>query len=159
MKRSKILVVDDFSGNVELCALPLATSGYNVFTARNEKEALEIATAQQPDVILLGKLDTLNLLKSESKLDSTLMFFMVDEENGDDFTQGLKAGIVDCFRKPVDSRVITNRIKNAIRLKASKETATLLKQRLNKEVALRTNLHRENHKLAKALTDANVKLH
>ncbi len=159
MKRSKILVVDDLSGNVDQCALQLAKSGFNVFTARNKTEALEIATAQQPDVILLGKLDTLYHLKSESKLQVVPMIFLVNEENGDNFAQGLNAGAIDCIRKPVDGSVLVARVNIVLRLKMDKDSIVLLRQRLNTEVSWRTNLQHENHELAKALTNANVKLH
>src|SRR5713101_2442608 len=48
-----ILIVDDEPMNLDILQTRLAVHGYEILTATNGEEALAIASAQQPDLILL----------------------------------------------------------------------------------------------------------
>lgn len=49
----KILIVDDEPDNVDVLAIFLGHSGYQVLTATNGRECLAVAEAERPDLILL----------------------------------------------------------------------------------------------------------
>lgn len=50
---NKILVVDDEHSLVQLCQIILEGAGYDVRTALNGSEALDLVTEDMPDIILL----------------------------------------------------------------------------------------------------------
>jgi len=49
----KVLIVDDEPEIVRLVSIQLRRRGYQTLTAANAEEALELAEAEKPDVILL----------------------------------------------------------------------------------------------------------
>jgi len=49
----KILIVDDEPPVVELVEAKLKTAGYATITATNGREALEMAAAERPNLVLL----------------------------------------------------------------------------------------------------------
>ena len=51
-----LLVVDDQPMNVDILCSRLAVHGYTILTARTGDEVLALATAQQPDLLLLDVL-------------------------------------------------------------------------------------------------------
>lgn len=56
-RNSRILVVDDVEPNRELLEAHLISEGYQVESACNGQEALELVQAKAPDLILLGHPD------------------------------------------------------------------------------------------------------
>ncbi|MEO1311724.1 MAG: response regulator, partial [Pseudomonadota bacterium] len=50
---ARILVVDDLEPNVKLLEAKLSAEYFDVVTAMNGPDALEIARAEQPDIVLL----------------------------------------------------------------------------------------------------------
>ena len=52
MTGKKILVADDESHILHVVSLKLRNAGYRVITAKDGQEALEIATAERPDLII-----------------------------------------------------------------------------------------------------------
>ena len=52
-KTNKILVVDDESDIVEFISYNLKKEGFEVATASNGKEAIDVAKVEKPDLILL----------------------------------------------------------------------------------------------------------
>jgi len=53
MTHARILLVDDYSDALDMWGLYLRSCGYEVLTSGNGLEALEIAVASRPDVIIL----------------------------------------------------------------------------------------------------------
>jgi len=53
MANQKILIIDDDPDIVEAMRMPLEANGYNVITASNGKEGLQIAKEEVPDLIIL----------------------------------------------------------------------------------------------------------
>ena len=50
--RQVVLVVDDVSRNVDICE-EILSDHYDIITASNGQQAIEIATEELPDVILM----------------------------------------------------------------------------------------------------------
>ena len=73
----RILIADDQPMNVDILQTRLAVHGYDILTARDGEEALTIARAQLPDLILLDimmpKVDGIEVCR-RLKADATLPF-------------------------------------------------------------------------------------
>lgn len=101
-----VLVVDDDETVCELMRIFLAKEGFDVVTARNGREALDLARKLQPSVITLDVLmpapdgwDILTELKADDALADipVIMLTMVDEAS-----KGYRLGATDYLTKPLD---------------------------------------------------------
>jgi len=88
--------VDDFADNVELLAGELEDRGYEVMKAQNGPEALDVATASRPDVILLDimmvgmdGIEVCRRLKADSALRSIPVIMVSALEEEVDLIRGL----------------------------------------------------------------------
>ena len=119
--QQKILLVEnnrDFRENIMEI---LEFENYDVLTACNGKEGIEIAHQQQPDLILcairLPELDGLHLLEHIRKITSLsrprFVFFTTAGEKKDVAT-GLKMGADDYIVKPCPVEELLNRLKKVL---------------------------------------------
>ena len=114
---NRILVVDDEPSNIQILA-GLLQEHYIVNAATSGAKALELATTQQPDLILLDMvmpemdgLEVCRALKADpASADIPVIFVtgMTDPENEE---RGLAAGAVDYIFKPVSPPVVRARVK------------------------------------------------
>src|SRR2546426_546100 len=94
-----ILVVDDNPVNVDILRTRLAVHGYEILTAADGEEALVVARAKQPDLILLDvmmpKMDGIQVCR-ELRADSSLPFMPIilvtAKTDSKDVVAGLEAG-------------------------------------------------------------------
>ena len=79
--KKKILVVDDEPGFLRIITLRLQAENYDVVTASNGEEALDVLKKEKPNAVLLDiampKLDGLEALKRIRKRDKNLPVFMI----------------------------------------------------------------------------------
>ena len=95
--------------NVDILQTRLAVHGYEILTATNGEEALAMARAQLPDLILLDimmpKMDGIEVCRS-SKADAALPFMPIimvtAKADTKDIVAGLEAGADEYLTKPVD---------------------------------------------------------
>lgn len=113
-----ILVVDDEPDNVEILNFHLSQEGYNVFSAFNGKEGIELAMKCQPHLILLDMampeidgVETCERIRSIEPLKNTAIAFLT--ARSEDYSQiaGFRAGADDYIAKPVNLKVLSYRIK------------------------------------------------
>lgn len=124
-----ILIVDDQPMNVDILKTRLAVHGYELLTATDGAAALEIARAQQPDLILLDimmpKIDGIEVCK-RLKADTTLPFMPIimvtAKADTKDIVTGLDAGADEYLTKPVDQAALVARVKSMLRIKALHDT-------------------------------------
>ena len=80
-KKKRILVVDDNSDFLNLVRRRLESTGYQVVTAQDGKEALRAMENSRPDAVLLDimmpRMSGLELLKKIRKSDKKLPIFML----------------------------------------------------------------------------------
>ena len=114
MERFCVLVVDDETRIVKFLKLKLETSGYEVLTARNGLEALEILKAQEPDLLVLDLLmpgmDGLETMKQVRELSSIPIIILSAKEASKDKIQGLELGADDYLAKPFSPDELIARI-------------------------------------------------
>ncbi|MFA6056479.1 MAG: response regulator [Thermodesulfovibrionales bacterium] len=120
-----ILVVDDQSQNIELLEAHLLPQGYEVLKAENGKEALEILSSNQIDLILLDvmmpKMSGFEVLKKlrankKTRLIPVVMLTVLKET--EDRVKALEAGCDDFISKPFDRHELLVRVKSLLRIKS-----------------------------------------
>ena len=114
----KILIVDDEPDIVEFLSYNLKREGFTVFTAKNGKNAIELATKLLPHLILLDVMmpemdgiETCEKIRMNKELDKIIIAFLT--ARGEDYSQvaGFEAGGDDYIAKPIKPRVLISRIK------------------------------------------------
>ncbi len=122
MQDFKILLVDDEVDILEFISYNLRKEGFEVFTATNGKAAIEIATKETPQLIILDVMmpdmdgiETCREIRSIKGMNNVLITFLT--ARGEDYSQiaGFEAGADDYITKPIKPRVLISRIKALLR--------------------------------------------
>ncbi len=118
--KQKILIVDDEPDIIELIEYNLKKEGYQVFTASNGLEAIQVAKKSLPDLIVLDimmpKLDGIEAcrqLRAMPEFKSTFMVFLTARSEEYSEISGFNVGADDYIAKPIKPRALISRI-NAI---------------------------------------------
>src|ERR1700709_1208084 len=121
---ARILVVDDVPANVKLLEARLSAEYFDVLTASNGAEALDICTRSECDIILLDvmmpDMDGFEVCRRLKSNPATLFFPVVIVTALDspaDRVRGLEAGADDFLTKPVSDVVLIARVRSLTRLK------------------------------------------
>jgi class 3 adenylate cyclase/CheY-like chemotaxis protein len=124
----RILIADDNPDNLDIFRTRLAAQGYEIVVANDGEEALEKATEQTPDVILLDVMmprmdgfEVCRRLKQPSRpfVPIIMVTAMADSK---DIIAGLEAGADEYLTKPVDQAALVARVKSMLRIKALQDT-------------------------------------
>jgi DNA-binding response OmpR family regulator len=115
----KILVVDDEISLQETLAYNLKKQGYDVETAGNGTEALELAREIKPDLIILDVmlpgLDGFEVCRILRKEMSTPVLMLTARDDEIDRVVGLEVGADDYLAKPFSMRELIARVKAMLR--------------------------------------------
>ncbi|MDQ3877357.1 MAG: response regulator [Actinomycetota bacterium] len=105
----RILVCDDDPVILRLLQVNLELEGYEVLTAQNGEEAVEVATAELPDLILLDimmpRMDgyqAVKLIKSQDNTKHIPVVFVSAKAQQSDVDLGKSYGVADYLTKPFD---------------------------------------------------------
>jgi adenylate cyclase len=125
----RILIADDNPSNRDILQARLAVHGYEILTAVDGQEALEMAREAQPDLILLDvmmpKLDGLEVcrrLKKDTSLPFMPVIMVTAKTDSKDIVAGLESGGDEYLTKPVDHAALVARIKSMLRIKSLHDT-------------------------------------
>jgi len=120
----RILIVDDTPANVEILQMRLAANGYEILTAGDGEEALEIIGDQRPDLILLDimmpKVDGIEVcrrVKTDDALPFIPIILVTSKADPKDIVAGLEAGAEEYLTKPVEHTALVARVKSMLRIK------------------------------------------
>ncbi len=112
LKETRILVVDDEPGVVELLYRFLSGLGCEVLTARSGEEALEVLRREAPDFTLLdirmpgmSGLEVLDTIREEG-LDAGRVCVVSGYANDDEARDALQRGASDFISKPLDLKYL-----------------------------------------------------
>ena len=126
---ARILVADDTLANVRMLEKRLQHNGYDVVVARDGEEALAVAHATHPDLILLDimmpKVDGIAVcrrLKGDPAFPFTPIIMVTAMADSKDVVAGLEAGGDDYLTKPVDQQALVARVRSMLRIKALHDT-------------------------------------
>lgn len=113
----KILIADDEPAIREVVALYLEKEGFQVLTAADGDEALEIETAERPDLlildIMLPKINGLDLCRSIDR--NVPVIFLTAKSAESDKIAGFSLGADDYITKPFSPRELVARTKAVLR--------------------------------------------
>lgn len=120
----KVLLADDYEPTLLGLAALLEAAGHQVLTARTGREAVDLAVAERPDVILLDVLmpvmtgiEACALLKASWVTRFTPVVLISGSGDRLNRVAGREAGADDFLSKPVDVEEVNARVASAIRLK------------------------------------------
>ncbi|MDL2268290.1 response regulator, partial [Desulfovibrio sp. OttesenSCG-928-G15] len=113
---NRILLVDDNPTLLKQTSLLLAGT-YTIMMAKSGETALEIATRQAPDIILLDVempgmdgFQTLAALKKNAALAQIPVIFLTANHDTETQVRALQAGAVDFIKKPFEFGVLMHRL-------------------------------------------------
>ncbi len=122
----RILIVDDEIDVLEFIAYNLQREGYRTLTAKDGLEAIRIARAEKPDLIILDvmmpSLDgfaTAEHLRNLKELKNTLIVFLTARNDEESELKGFHVGADDYITKPIKPKLLVSRVKALLRRKAS----------------------------------------
>lgn len=132
MGNETILVVDDEEHIVELLKFNLEKMGYNVLTAGNGPDALNIALSRRPKLVILDimipELDGYEVCKALRKdpltQDISIIMLTAKEEEIDKIL-GLELGADDYITKPFSVRELEARVKAVLRRSQSSKSSPI----------------------------------
>ncbi len=120
----RILVVDDHPDNVEIIDARLSSRGYNIETASNGEEALEMVRANPPHLILLDVMMPLmdgfevsRRIKRDESLPYIPIILVTARGETEDKVEGLDAGADDYLTKPINFPELEARVRSMLRIK------------------------------------------
>jgi DNA-binding response OmpR family regulator len=128
----KILVVDDVPELLDITSRPLKKANYQVFSAVDGAECIEVLKKEKPDIILLdvmlpdvnGK-DLSRKIKSNSEFSSVYIILISSIRTlSEHAAEGLEDGADGYIARPVDQRELLARVEAACRIiKAERDLA------------------------------------
>lgn len=118
----KIVVVDDEEDITEILSYNLKKEGFQVYTASNGSEGVNLCKNILPDLVLLDVMmpgmdgvEVCETLRNNPSTANTLICFLT--ARSEDYSQiaGLDAGADDYIAKPIKMRVLVSRVKALLR--------------------------------------------
>ena len=144
VQKQNILVVDDTLINIDVIKGILGQD-YVVQAALNSKTALKIINKRKPDLILLDIMmpemdgyEVCMILKSQAETKDIPVVFLTAKAQEGDESKGLALGAIDYITKPISPPILKARVKNHLRLQASKVELKRHNEILEERVTART---------------------
>jgi DNA-binding response OmpR family regulator len=122
--KPRVLVVDDESDFIQLLKYNLENQGFDILTACDGVEALNVARRELPDVVLIDLMlpdidgfSVCEILRSQPST-SKVPIIVVSALDGEYVrSRGIQAGVSCCFKKPVDMKVLGESIRSSHELR------------------------------------------
>lgn len=128
----RILIADDEPDILEIIQYNLKTEGYEVATAKNGNDALDLAKRFNPDLIILdimmpGKtgIEVCNLLRMQPAFSKTLIIFLTALSDETTEIKGLETGADDYLTKPISPKVLVSKVNSLFRRITKEDTGLL----------------------------------
>ncbi|HSK66769.1 MAG TPA: response regulator [Anaerolineales bacterium] len=118
---AKILIAEDERDIRDLVAFTLRFAGYEVFTAANGEEAVQLAPQVNPDLILMDVrmprmtgYEACRILKLNPDLKDIPIVFLSAKGQEAEIQQGLEAGAEEYLLKPFAPDQLTSHVKTIL---------------------------------------------
>ncbi len=122
LESNKILVVDDETDILTLLSYNLKKAGFDVLTAKDGPEAIEIARARQPGLVILDIMlpnmdgtEVLKQLKADTKTAGIPVIMLTAKGEEVDRIVGFELGAEDYITKPFSPREVVLRVKAVLK--------------------------------------------
>ena len=123
INEDKILIVEDEEDSRFIYERLLTKSGYNIKTAENGDEALNIIDEYKPKIILadwtmpkLNGIELCNIIKSKEEYKLIYFILLTARTSLKDRVEGLDTGADDYLVKPIDNQELVARIRAGLRI-------------------------------------------
>ena len=114
---AKILLIDDESQLIEMVKMRLEANGYEVITAADGQEGLEMAKSENPDLIMcdvmMPKMDgykVCGLLKNDARYSKIPIILFTARAQAEDTEMGKEVGADAYITKPFEPPVLLAKI-------------------------------------------------
>jgi DNA-binding response OmpR family regulator len=125
---TKILAVDDEPLYQHLLKVNLEKEGYEVITASNGEEALEMVSSRNPDLVIMDimmpKLDGLTASERIRQFSNIPIVILTARGEEQDRVRGLNIGADDYVVKPFSATELVARVRAVLRRTSNAEQAT-----------------------------------
>ena len=126
--KTRVLVVDDVTKNLQVVGTMLRNAGYEVMPTTSGAQALERVRAQLPDLILLDlmmpEMDGLEVcrrLKADSATRQIPVIFLTASNEMEHLVSGFEVGAVDYVTKPFNPPELLARVQTHVELRQARE--------------------------------------
>jgi CheY-like chemotaxis protein len=123
-RKSRILIADDNSTNVELLEVYLADLDCDMAVAVDGRDTLDKVASFKPDLILLDVMmpklsgfEVCKKLKDDPKTRGIMILMVTALNESGDIERGVNAGTDDFLSKPVNKTELVKRVENMLRLR------------------------------------------
>ncbi len=145
---NSVLVVDDTETNIDILVDTLGDE-YDMSVAINGESALELATSELPDLILLDAMmpgmdgyEVCRRLKADARTKDIPVIFITAKGAVEDEMTGFEVGAVDYIAKPFSPPIVKARVKTHLELKQARESLERQNQELVEAAQLREDVER-----------------
>jgi CheY-like chemotaxis protein len=122
VSRRTVLLIDDEPDIREVVELSLGSvAGWEVLTASSGADGVELASTQQPDVILLDVMmpgldgpATLDVLRGSDETRAIPVLFMTAKAQAGELTRYASLGVAGVIPKPFDPMTLSDRVAAAL---------------------------------------------
>ncbi len=118
----KILIADDEADILEIISYNLQLHGYEVITAKDGDQAIDLANSTQPDLIILdimmpkkNGIEVCKYLRSQSAFNQTIIVFLTALNDELSHVRGLEFGADDFITKPISPKVMVSKVNSFFR--------------------------------------------
>ena len=156
---SRVLIVDDTPASLSLLASVLEPHNYEILTASNGRDALQLAARAKPDLVLLDVMMpghdgfyVCRELKAEPETRDIPVIFITSRRETEFVLNGFRLGAVDYIEKPFQAEEVLTRV--ATHLKLSRLTRELRQRNaaLESEIILRREAEHAREKADQRLS-------
>jgi DNA-binding response OmpR family regulator len=127
---STVLVVDDDPVILKLLEVNFEMEGFTVLVARDGEEGIEVARADQPDLIVsdimmpkVSGLELVTALKADPSTSEIPIILLSAKAQNADVRSGLDAGADDYVTKPFEPLDLVDRVNRLLEARASKRSS------------------------------------
>lgn len=131
--KKKILAIDDEPINLQVLINQLGNAGYNVITALNGQEGLNLIETEKPDLVLLDLMmprmsgyEVCKKLRENFKIHELPIIMISAKNQLNDVILGLDAGANDYIYKPFQKQELLSRIDSQLSVRKAIETSSKL---------------------------------
>ncbi len=152
-----VLIADDEADIIELLEYNLKNEGYQVLSAENGREALDIIEKKKPDLIILDVMmpnmsghEVAEALRNNAETKDIPFIFLTARSEEESEIQGLNLGADDYIHKPIKPKILISRINSIFRrIEPNKEGRIELGDLMIDKTSHKVKVKGEKIKLAK----------
>lgn len=127
--KAKILIADDEQDILEIISYNLEKEGFEVITAKDGQEALELSKIHKPDLLILDimmpyktGIEVCNILRMLPDFKKTPIAILTALSDETSHIKGLDSGADDYISKPISPKVLVSRINALLRRTQTEST-------------------------------------